>query len=331
MVGRTDLLRSRDTDHPRARRLNLQPLLQRPDSDDDPRKTTEQDHGLAEALDHALLAEAQPALDDQAPVHLQHTITNRHRSVGALLSGAVTDRYGPQGLPDETIRVDLDGVAGQSFGAFLASGLTLRLTGEANDYVGKGLSGGRLVLRTPDAAGYAAAENILLGNVALYGATRGEAFFNGQAGERFAVRNSGVMAVVEGVGDHGCEYMTGGVVVVLGDTGRNFGAGMSGGEAYVLDDDGTFDESVNRDMVRLEPLTDARDQRLARRLIERHHHYTGSAKAERVLADWEQVVDRFRKVMPIAFAQQVEEHLQKGEDIRPSVPPSPGEPAPVAA
>ena len=331
MVGRTDLLRPRDTDHPRARRLNLQPLLQRPDSDDDPRKTTEQDHRLAEALDHALLAEAQPALEDQAPVHLQHTITNRHRSVGALLSGAVTDRYGPQGLPDETIRVDLDGVAGQSFGAFLASGLTLRLTGEANDYVGKGLSGGRLVLRTPDAAGYAAAENILLGNVALYGATRGEAFFNGQAGERFAVRNSGVMAVVEGVGDHGCEYMTGGVVVVLGDTGRNFGAGMSGGEAYVLDDDGTFDESVNRDMVRLEPLTDARDQRLARRLIERHQHYTGSAKAERVLADWEQVVDRFRKVMPIAFAQQVEEHLQKGEDIRPSVPPSPGEPAPVAA
>jgi glutamate synthase (NADPH/NADH) large chain len=247
-----------------------------------------------------------------------------------MLSAEVTDRYGPDGLPDDTIQVDLEGVAGQSFGAFLASGLTLRLEGEANDYVGKGLSGGRIVVRTPETAGYAAADNILLGNVALYGATRGEAYFNGQAGERFAVRNSGVQAVVEGIGDHGCEYMTGGVVVVLGATGRNFGAGMSGGEAYVLDEEGRLEERVNRDMVRVERLTDARDRRLVRRLVERHLHHTGSATAQRVLEDWEETVDRFRKVMPEAFARQVEAHLEKGNDIRPSVPPPPSEPTPVA-
>jgi glutamate synthase (NADPH/NADH) large chain len=331
MVGRTDLLRPRATDHPKARRLDLAPLLHRPDSDDAPRKTQAQDHGLAGALDETLIEEARPALEEQTPVRLEHDISNRHRSVGATLSSEITGRYGPDGLPDDTIRVALDGVAGQSFGAFLATGVTLDLTGEANDYVGKGLSGGRIIVRTPSTAGWVADENIILGNVALYGATRGEAYVNGQAGERFAVRNSGVRAVVEGVGDHGCEYMTGGVVVVLGDTGRNFGAGMSGGEAYVLDESGDFARKVNRGMVRVEPLTDERDRRLVRRLVETHHHHTGSVKAERVLEQWEQSVDRFRKVMPEAFAKQVEEHLAKGEDIRPAVPPAPGPSAPVAA
>jgi len=240
MVGRTDLLRQRETDHPKARRLDLGSILHRPVSDDDPRKTTEQDHKLDDKLDHALIEEARPALDQQTPVQIARDIHNWDRAVGAMLSSEVTGRYGPDGLPDGTIEIDLEGVAGQSFGAFLASGVTLRLVGEANDYVGKGLSGGRVILRTPETAGFEADENIILGNVALYGATRGEAYVNGQAGERFAVRNSGVQAVVEGVGDHGCEYMTGGVVVVLGSTGRNFGAGMSGGEAYVLDEDGTF-------------------------------------------------------------------------------------------
>jgi len=331
MVGRTDKLRQIDTDHPKARRLDLSTILHRPASDNDPRKTMEQDHGIDETLDHTLLEEARPALEEQTPVHLDHEIHNSDRAVGALLSSAVTDRYGPDGLPDGTIQVDFEGVAGQSFGAFLASGITLRLEGEANDYVGKGLSGGRLILRTPETAGYVADENILLGNVALYGATRGEAYFNGQAGERFAVRNSGVQAVVEGVGDHGCEYMTGGVVVVLGDTGRNFGAGMSGGEAFVFDEEGTFEQNVNRGMVCVEPLTDERDRQLVRRLVETHLHHTGSAKAERVLAEWDDLVDRFHKVMPEAFARQVEAHLEDGEDIRMPVPPSPDVPTPVAA
>jgi len=333
MVGRTDKLRQADTDHPKAQRLDLTPILHRPESDDDARKTMVQDHGLDEKLDHTLINEAQPALDEGVSVHLHHDIRNRNRTVGAMLSSEVTGRHGPEGLPDDTIQVDFEGVAGQSFGAFLASGITLRLDGEANDYVGKGLSGGRLILRTPETAGYVADENILLGNVALYGATRGEAYFNGQAGERFAVRNSGVQAVVEGVGDHGCEYMTGGVVVVLGDTGRNFGAGMSGGEAYVLDEAGTFDRKVNRGMVRVEPLTDARDRQLVHRLVETHLHHTGSAKAERVLAEWDRAVDQFRKVMPEAFAKQVEANLEDGEDIRMPVPPMPeAEPStPVAA
>ena len=323
MVGRVDLLRARETDHRKARRLDLSPLLRRPESDDDPRKTQSQNHKIDEKLDHTLIEEARPALDEQAPVRLEHAVSNRDRAVGAMLSSAVTGRYGPDGLPDDTIRVELDGVAGQSFGAFLATGVTLDLEGEANDYVGKGLSGGRILIRTPDAAGWVADENIILGNVALYGATRGEAYFNGQAGERFAVRNSGVQAVVEGVGDHGCEYMTGGVVVVLGDTGRNFGAGMSGGEAYVLDESGAFEQKVNPGMVRVEPLTDERDRRLVRRLVETHRYHTGSAKARRVLEHWPRAVDRFRKVMPEAFARQVEEHLQNGEDIRPPVPPAP--------
>jgi glutamate synthase (NADPH/NADH) large chain len=331
MVGRTDRLRQAETDHPKARRLDLTSILHRPVSDDDRRKTQAQNHEMEEKLDHLLIKQARPALEEQTPVRAEHPVDNRDRAVGAMLSSEVTGRYGPDGLPDDTIQVDLGGVAGQSFGAFLASGVTLRLDGEANDYVGKGLSGGRLILRTPETAGYVADENILLGNVALYGATRGEAYINGQAGERFAVRNSGVQAVVEGVGDHGCEYMTGGVVVILGDTGRNFGAGMSGGEAYVLDEAGTFDQKVNRDMVRVDPLTDDRDRQLVRRLVETHLHHTGSDKAERVLANWENVVSQFRKVMPEAFARQVEEHHQEGEDIRPPVPPSPEAPTPVAA
>jgi glutamate synthase (NADPH/NADH) large chain len=331
MVGRTDLLRQRETDHPKARRLDLGSILHRPASDDDPRKTTEQDHKLDDKLDHALIEEARPALDQQTPVQIARDIHNWDRAVGAMISSEVTGRYGPDGLPDGTIEIDLEGVAGQSFGAFLASGVTLRLVGEANDYVGKGLSGGRIILRTPETAGFEADENIILGNVALYGATRGEAYVNGQAGERFAVRNSGVQAVVEGVGDHGCEYMTGGVVVVLGSTGRNFGAGMSGGEAYVLDEDGTFQDTVNREMVHVEALTDERDRRLVRRLVEHHLHHTGSAKATRVLDAWDTCVGRFCKVMPDAFARQVEAHLENGEDIRPPVPPAPGASSTVLA
>jgi glutamate synthase (NADPH/NADH) large chain len=221
------------------------------------------------------------------------------------------------------VSVSLEGTGGQSFGAFLAGGVTLSLEGDVNDYAGKGLSGGKLVVTTPEAAGYDAADNIVTGNVALYGATDGEAYFNGRAGERFAVRNSGVKTVVEGVGDHGCEYMTGGVAVVLGDTGKNFGAGMSGGEAYVLDEAGDFERNVNPDMVTLESELDERDRQLVRRMVENHARYTGSERARELLDDWAASVDQFVKVMPDAYAAVVEDRLAEGEDIRVSPPPKP--------
>src|SRR5256885_13981346 len=245
MVGRVDMLGSRPAvNHWRARGLDLSAILYNPPL---PARVARrcvhaQDHGLQDALDHQLVAQAHPALEQRIPVQLSLPIRNVHRSVGAMLSGEIARRYGSEGLPDETIQIQLAGSAGQSFGAFLARGVTLTLEGDANDYVGKGLSGGRLIVYPPKSSGFAAEENILVGNVVLYGATSGEAFFNGIAGERFAVRNSGATAVVEGVGDHGCEYMTNGLVIVLGSCGRNFAAGMSGGIAYVFDERGDFTE-----------------------------------------------------------------------------------------
>jgi len=216
-----------------------------------------------------------------------------------MLSGEIARRYGSAGLPDDTIRIHLAGSAGQSFGAFLAKGVTLRLEGEANDYVGKGLSGGRIAVYPPRGSTFAPEENIIIGNVALYGATSGEAFFNGVAGERFAVRNSGSTAVVEGVGDHGCEYMTNGLVVVLGNCGRNFAAGMSGGIAYVYDEQGDFTENrCNRESVDLEPLLDAQDVKLVRDLVRRHMEFTGSQRAKLILENWNEAVWRFIKVFP---------------------------------
>jgi glutamate synthase domain-containing protein 3 len=219
-----------------------------------------------------------------------------------MLSGEIARRYGSEGLPDDTIRVHLSGSAGQSLGAFLAKGVTLTLEGEANDYVGKGLSGGRLVVYPPRGSGFAAEENIIIGNVALYGATSGEAFFNGVAGERFAVRNSGATAVVEGVGDHGCEYMTNGLVVVLGSCGRNFAAGMSGGVAYVFDEHGEFTEKrSNLQSVDLEPLLDEADVQLVRDLVARHMDLTGSRRARWILENWQETMPRFIKVFPHEF------------------------------
>jgi glutamate synthase domain-containing protein 3 len=215
-----------------------------------------------------------------------------------MLSGEIARRFGPAGLPDGTIRVDFRGVAGQSFGAWGVHGLTLVLEGETNDYAGKGLSGARLVVTPPATAGYKPDRSIVAGNVALYGATAGEAYFRGMAGERFAVRNSGALAVVEGVGDHGCEYMTGGAVLVLGPTGRNFAAGMSGGTAYVLDLWGRFASSCNLDMVGLEPLADREDIALVRRLLKAHLEWTGSDVAQRILLNWNEYLPRFVKVMP---------------------------------
>ena len=236
-------------------------------------------------------------------------VRNVHRCVGAMLSGEIARRYGAAGLPDGTIDVELDGAAGQSFGAWLAHGVTLTLRGEANDYVGKGLSGGRLVILPPQASMRRAEENIIIGNVALYGATSGEAFIRGVAGERFCVRNSGAVAVVEGVGDHGCEYMTGGTVLVLGATGRNFAAGMSGGVAYVLDAERQFAGRCNRASVALEPLG-VDDHELVRGLLEQHAGLTGSTVAMRLLRGWAQEREHFVKVMPEEYRRALRAQLE---------------------
>jgi len=252
-----------------------------------------QDHGLARALDHALIAQAAPALERGEKVVIESPIRNQNRTVGTLLSHQVAKRKGHQGLPDGTITIKLTGTAGQSFGAFLAHGITLDLSGEANDYVGKGLSGGRIVVRPPEAFRGAPGENIIVGNTVLYGAIEGEAFFRGVAGERFCVRNSGATAVVEGTGDHGCEYMTGGTVAVLGPTGRNFAAGMSGGIAYVYDEDGKFAQRCNLAMVALDKLLPAAvqpddgmrhrqqtDEAQLKHMVEQHASLSGSARAK---------------------------------------------------
>jgi glutamate synthase domain-containing protein 2/glutamate synthase domain-containing protein 1/glutamate synthase domain-containing protein 3 len=302
MVGRVDRLEARvASDHWKAKGIDLSTILYSPAL---PTRVArhcihKQDHGLAQALDHELMSAVKPALDDAQPVDVSFPIRNIHRSVGTMLSGEVARRYGDEGLADETIRLRFNGSAGQSFGAFLAKGITMTLEGEANDYVGKGLSGGRIVVYPPRESRFRPEENIIVGNVVLYGATSGEAYFSGIAGERFAVRNSGATAVVEGVGDHGCEYMTKGVVVVLGSCGRNFAAGMSGGIAYVYDERGDFPEkSCNLASVDLEPLMGADDVRILTALVEEHARRTGSAQAKRILNNWTSVLSHFIKVYP---------------------------------
>jgi glutamate synthase (NADPH/NADH) large chain len=256
------------------------------------RRTGGQDHRLDRALDNELIARAEPALAGEGPVRIEMAVRNEHRSVGAMLGGEVTRRLGGAGLPDGTIDVTLRGTAGQSFGAFLAPGVTLRLFGDANDYVGKGLSGGRVVVRPDESAPFSAEDHIVAGNTILYGATRGELYLRGRVGERFAVRNSGAVAVVEGVGDHGCEYMTGGTVVVLGPTGRNFAAGMSGGIAYVWR---LLTHRVNPELVDLQPVSDVDGLRV---LVEQHAAQTGSAVARALLSRWESAVGEFTAVIP---------------------------------
>lgn len=315
MVGRVELLRQRETDHPKARSLDLSRVLAEP-TGDGRTKTQEQDHELDDHIDHDLLDAARPAIEDGESVELERTISNQDRSIGAMLSGRISAVHGEAGLPDGSVTCHFDGYAGQSFGAFAQSGLDLFLTGAANDYVGKGLSGGRLVVDTPTEATYDATD-IVIGNVALYGATEGELYVNGVAGERFAVRNSGAKAVVEGVGDHGCEYMTGGVAVVLGETGENFAAGMTGGVAYVLDDgqNDAFRERVNDETVTLSSDLDERDEQVVRRLVENHAAATGSETALSLLEEWDSV--SFVKVMPDAYRQAIEEGK---EDVRTSPP-----------
>ena len=294
-------------EHWKAEGLDLGPIFHVPElPDKSPRRhMTIQDHGLEFALDQTIIKRAAAALESGKKVKLGLTIRNVHRTVGTLLGYEVTKRYGGEGLPDDTIVINFTGSAGMSFGAFVPRGITLRLTGDANDYVGKGLSGGRIVMRPPKEAPIIAEHNILAGNVILYGATGGEVFLRGVVGERFCVRNSGAVAVVEGVGDHGCEYMTGGRAVILGATGRNFAAGMSGGIAYVLDEDGDFPTRVNHEMVELEPLDDD-DRAFLLDRVSQHRDETGSAVAKVLLADWKTSLQKFVKVMPSDYKRVLE-------------------------
>ncbi|MED5515141.1 MAG: glutamate synthase large subunit [SAR324 cluster bacterium] len=313
MIGRTDMLKQRsDIKHWKARKVDLSALLYQVSvGEDDTRYCTqEQDHGLEKQLDHQIIAQAKAALEEEKPVKISLPIVNVNRAVGTMLSSQIARKYGGKGLADNTIHCKFNGSAGQSFGAFLAHGVTLELEGEANDYTGKGLSGGRLIVYPPTSSTFKAENNILVGNTVLYGATSGEVFFRGIAGERFAVRNSGADAVVEGVGDHGCEYMTGGKVIVLGGSGKNFAAGMSGGIAYVLDEKGIFEGNCNTEMVDLESVDETEEKIWLRETIERHQQYTGSQRADNLLKNWEEVLAKFVKVMPIEY-KAVLEKLQK--------------------
>jgi glutamate synthase (NADPH/NADH) large chain len=340
MIGRTELLDMRPgIEHWKARGLDFSKLFYRPAvaAGVAIRQCEPQDHKLAKALDHELIAKAAAALASKRPVAIESRIYNRNRTVGAMLSGEVAKRYGHAGLAEDTIHVTFKGTAGQSFGAWLAHGVTFELEGDANDYVGKGLSGGRLIVYPPKESPIVPEENIIIGNTVMYGAISGEAYFRGVAGERFCVRNSGATAVVEGVGDHGCEYMTGGTVVVLGTAGRNFAAGMSGGIAYVLDEEGDFTQRCNLSMVELEPIpeedhaaTDSgsngelethgkvqidhvagHDDATLKGIIQRHLLFTGSDRARRVLENWAAYLPKFVKVMPLEYRRALTEMAQE--------------------
>ncbi|MBM3460044.1 MAG: glutamate synthase subunit alpha, partial [Armatimonadetes bacterium] len=343
MIGRSDLLDlERAIGHYKAQGLDFSRIFHRPDMGPEVpvRRVTEQDHGIAAVLDQQLLADPQirslldlphqvrwcPAVHptegvqevtsardvpELPGVELDLPIRNVNRTTGAILGSEISRKFGPEGLPPDTVRLQFHGSAGQSFGAFAPRGVTLTLEGDAQDYCGKGLSGGRVAVFPPRSAPFVAEENIVIGNVALYGATAGRAFFRGRAGERFAVRNSGVQAVVEGTGDHCCEYMTGGIVVVLGRTGRNFAAGMSGGIAFVLDEANDFPVRLNREMVELEPFEDPEDQALVRELLQDHIRFTDSPVARRVLAEWDWVKAKFRKVMPTDYRRVLEEQKRR--------------------
>ncbi|MFL5106088.1 MAG: glutamate synthase-related protein, partial [Xanthobacteraceae bacterium] len=336
MVGQMQMLDKRQViEHWKAKGLDFSRLFFKPEAPAGVaiHNCEEQDHKISDILDRKLIAQAKDAIERGTRIRIESKIRNTDRTAGAMLSGEIAKRYGHDGLPDDTIHVSLTGTAGQSFGAWLVRGVTFELEGDANDYVGKGLSGGRIIIRPPADGGFKPEESIIVGNTVLYGAIEGECYLRGVAGERFAVRNSGAIAVIEGAGDHCCEYMTGGVVVVLGKTGRNFAAGMSGGIAYVLDEDGTFKSLCNMAMVELEPVAGEEDiaereyhqeleahgqvdvlsdmtRRDAERLhllISRHAHCTGSARAKEILADWNRYSVMFRKVMPHEYRRALAE------------------------
>ena len=310
MIGRVDRLKVHNAvDHWKAKGLDLSPLLHVPQVSANVAThcVQKQDHGLDDILDNRLVELCRPAIERGEKVSLELPIRNINRTAGTVLSSRVAKKYGVNGLPEDTINIKFRGSAGQSFGAFLSRGITLTLEGESNDYLGKGLSGGKIIVVPPKEATFNPEETILIGNTSLYGATSGESYFYGTAGERFAVRNSGVRAVIEGTGDHGCEYMTGGVVVVLGRTGRNFAAGMSGGVAYILNEDGQFEQRCNMGMVELEKMQVREDQLIVRTMIEAHLKYTGSRKAKLVLDNWKAMVPKFIKIMPIDYKRVLAE------------------------
>lgn len=313
IVGRTDLIEiTPRVSGTKASLLDFGKMLYRVDNQTACHNIDVQQHDIDHVMDSAILKAAKEAIENSKDVSLEYAIANTDRSVGAMLSGAVAAKYGAAGLPEQTIQIKFKGSAGQSFGAFLAHGICFRLEGEANDYLGKGLSGGRISVQPPVRSGFAAEENVIVGNTLLYGATSGEVYINGRAGERFAVRNSGAVAVVEGVGDHCCEYMTGGRVVVLGETGRNFAAGMSGGVAYVWDKHRNFDYFCNMDMVELSLLEDAASRKELHELIRQHYFYTSSELARTMLDNWNRYVDEFIQVTPIEYKKVLaEEQMRK--------------------
>jgi glutamate synthase (NADPH/NADH) large chain len=332
MIGQSERIRVKDAiTHWKARGLDFSRVLYKPEPLPGVAisNTERQQHGLHRALDNGLIKKALPALDSRQPTSIETPVNNTNLAVGAMLSGEVARRYGHAGLPDDTIHIKLKGTAGQSFGAWLAHGVTLHLEGDANDYVGKGLSGGRIIIEADPVGPVVPRENVIIGNTVLYGAISGDCYFNGGAGERFAVRNSGAIAVVERIGDHGCEYMTGGCVVVIGKAGRNFGAGMSGGIAYVIDDAGDFDQRVNYQMVEIErvapddgfPLEATDDPSLEelladplqhdawrlKTLIARHARLTNSSRAEEILANFDEYLPLFYKVVPVEYRRALQQ------------------------
>jgi glutamate synthase (ferredoxin) len=318
MVGKVEKLdRNSAIEHYKSRGIDLSPILHKVEVADDVDilNTEQQDHQLERALDFEIIDKAHPALFRKEPTVLDLKINNENRAVGAILSNEISKIYGAQGLPDNTLKINFKGSAGQSFGAFATKGLTLNVIGNTNDYLGKGLSGAKITVRIPDESTIIPEDNIIIGNVALYGATSGEVYINGKAGERFCVRNSGATAVVEGIGDHGCEYMTGGVAVILGAVGRNFGAGMSGGIAYVYDPKKTFVNKCNKEGLNLDPLSDEAHVLELKSLIENHYNNTLSPLAQRILEQWETSVQQFVRVLPEEYRQALirleEENLVK--------------------
>jgi glutamate synthase (NADPH/NADH) large chain len=318
MVGRVDKLKVRtDIKHWKASRLDFSDVLKPADRGPgvDVHQTILQDHGVDRSLDMELMGKCKEALETGKKVDVSMAVRNVHRTVGGQLAGEISRRFGMRGLPQGTVRVRFEGTGGQSFGAWMVDGMEFSLAGDANDYVGKGMSGGVLAIHPPKGTSFKADDNIIVGNAVLYGATGGTALFNGMAGERFAVRNSGAITVVEGVGDHGCEYMTGGRTVIIGKTGRNFAAGMSGGFAYVLDEDGGFEKRCNLEMVELEALA-GEDAAFVADILERHHELTRSEKAKRLLSQWDKTVAKFVKVVPIEYRRVLQEmERQRAEKV----------------
>ena len=318
MIGASWILKQRaDITHFKAKMVDLSRMLATPKTwpDDHNYQCKEQNHNLDKALDNRLLELSKPAIDEGKRVRASVKVRNTNRTVGAMLSGAIAKKYGEDALPDGSIGITFDGSAGQSFGAFLVKGVEFRLEGDANDYFGKGLCGGRLIAVPPKGGTFVPEENVIIGNVALYGATGGEAYVRGRGGERFCVRNSAAVAVIEGLGDHGCEYMTGGIVCVIGPTGRNFASGMTGGVAYVWDGDGSFHSRFNPGTADLEDVEiGSESEAELRRMLENHLRYTESSVAEKILADWSDSLPKFRKIMPRDYARVLRERAEKSRN-----------------